>query len=188
MQGTALHEGRTCKSQGFIAGFNVRTVNLAQRDKKNGRDNLRYAAHVNLEQNKTKCYPPPKSSHQLCSCISYYLSMFTTIMKILLLGIAMLHLLRNSSSRALLIETPSDKYVGHPSRKSADMIEHPNIQHAQAPINEPRFAFSNPLISNETFDSWKQPHNCPYVASNWGMMLGEVYSHAGRFMSQNSVD
>ena len=87
-------------------------------------------------------------------------------MKILLLGIAMLHLLRNATRKALLIETISDKYVGYPSKRLPDMIKHPNIPHAQAPINELRFAFPKPFISNETFDAWKQPHNCPYVAYN----------------------
>ena len=87
-----------------------------------------------------------------------------------------------------LVETTSGKYVGNPSKRSPDVIEYLGIQYAQAPTHELRFAAPKSFISNETFDASKQPPDCPYVAYNWGTVPGELYSHAGRIMSQESAD
>ena len=89
---------------------------------------------------------------------------------------------------AHLVETTSGNYVGHLSKTSPDVIEYFGIQYAQAPISELRFAAPKPYVSNETFDASEQPPDCPYVVYNWGTVPGELYSHTGRIMSQESAD
>jgi hypothetical protein len=86
------------------------------------------------------------------------------------------------------VTTTSGQYVGHPSKEYADVITYFGIQYAQAPVNELRFAAPKPFISNEVFDASEQPPDCPYVVYNWGTVPGELYSHAGRIMSEESAD
>ena len=124
----------------------------------------------------------------------------TTVMKILILVVAICYVPsvlsqartsldpRELQRLAHLVKTTSGNYVGHPSEISPDVIEYLGIQYAQAPINELRFAAPRPFVSNETFAASKQPPDCPYVADNWGTVPGELYSHAGRIMSQEYAD
>lgn len=154
------------------------------------------AARANPHQNNTSCLPivdllnnliPPRPTNTsnrtmralpliIALCISSQVSLAVPILS------------HREPPPPYLVKTTSGNYIGHPSKSSPDVIEYFGIQYAQAPIDSLRFAAPEPFVSNETFDASEQPPDCPYVAYNWGTVPGELYSHAGRIMSQESAD
>ncbi|OAP54757.1 hypothetical protein AYL99_11205 [Fonsecaea erecta] len=87
-----------------------------------------------------------------------------------------------------LVNTTSGQYIGHPSNSHPDVLEFLGIRYAQAPTNDLRFAPPVPFVSSHVFNASTQPPDCPYVVHNWGTVPGELYSHAGRIMSEESAD
>ncbi|KIW25231.1 uncharacterized protein PV07_08427 [Cladophialophora immunda] len=86
------------------------------------------------------------------------------------------------------INTTSGRYIGSPSKTHPDVLEYIGIRYALPPVKDLRFAPPVAFVSNQVFNASTQPPDCPYVVHNWGAVPGELYSHAGRIMSEESAD